>query len=464
MKRLSLLLSLVLTACGGGGGNTPTVSVQAVTPSTVTLKPECTNPHTDKTYPNEFTGKYNVPTVTDSLSSNVTRSVGLKDYKPTGNVTWSVFQTTNNPCKGDEYTKILYRDSLDKLQQLGVDNVWVYISGVWTVDPTLPYWLQKPENLGYSQELLTYLATEAKKRNIKLSLSWQMNMLDDKGNFLWQLGDSLDKKLWETILASHKKNMIELAKFSETIGVTRIGADWNAMHIGNLHDPTMQEMYVEEIVSTIDEMRKVYTGKITWGQHVQPWHDYRIIDKVDAIHIGVIPKISADKMINFNSETVMVEALKELYRAYQDFHCIYPSQNYCTMSRSGKDIPVIFEVAVQSRDKYFQEGWVEDGFCIKGIANNVKLDCVQTTYVTDFSLQAVGIDGILKAIKSQTYFKVEQVNFHSSYWHTDTLKPSTGYVNTSNGIQEDGEGFPNISQSIRGKPAETVVKQWFKRS
>ena len=34
------------------------------------------------------------------------------------------------------------------------------------------------------------------------------------------------------------------------------------------------------------------------------------------------------------------------------------------------------------------------------------------------------------------------------YWLTDTLIPGE-------------EGFPNLSQSIRGKPAEEIVKYWY---
>ena len=236
------------------------------------------------------------------------------------------------------------------------------------------------------------------------------------------------------------------------------------MNIGNLHDPVMQEMYVQEIVSIIDDMRKVFKGKITWGQGTMPWHDYRIIDRIDALHVSIMPRLSDSEMINFNSDTVMNVVSKEIYRYYQDINCIWPSHNYCTSTRSGKEVPIIFEIAVQSRDKYFKEGWVEDGFCLPGTTTDgKKVDCIQTTYVTDFSVQAIGIDGILKAIKSQSYFKVDGVNFHTSYWHTDTLKPSTGFVQTQYGIKEDSEGFPNLSQSIRGKPAESVVKQWFKR-
>ena len=57
----------------------------------------------------------------------------------------------------------------------------------------------------------------------------------------------------------------------------------------------------------------------------------------------------------------------------------------------------------------------------------------------------------MQAISKQTLFKNGGVDVSASYWHTDELYP------------EPKRGFPNISQSIRGKPAEAIVKSWFAR-
>jgi hypothetical protein len=74
--------------------------------------------------------------------------------------------------------------------------------------------------------------------------------------------------------------------------------------------------------------------------------------------------------------------------------------------------------------------------------------CMQKNYTTDFSVQANAVEAAFQAIKEQTYLKTYGVMFSTSYWLTDTLTPGV-------------EGFPNISQSIRGKPAETIVKNWY---
>ena len=219
------------------------------------------------------------------------------------------------------------------------------------------------------------------------------------------------------------------------------------------------------MLTIIEDMRKVYSGKITFGQIGHVWHDNRIIDNVDILNVSIIPRLTKTEMINLSPEIVKEKTLQEIHRSYQDFHCMPPSYNYCTLVRSNRQVPVIFQIAIQSKDDYLTGGAAEDGFCISGTTLDGKShDCIQATYGTDFSAQAIGIEGVLRAIKEQTYFPVQGVNFHSNYWHTDTLKPSTGYIKTESGMVENGEGFPNLGSTIRGKPAETVVKQWFKRS
>jgi hypothetical protein len=464
MKKLYILLLTAIVAGCGGGGSTPTVSISSTTPTPQAVVASCINPHTDTSYPASFKGKYNIPVVQDTLPINVDRSMGFKDYKPTLSSWWEAYKVPNG-CKGEEYVKKLYSDSLDKMQTLGIEHVELYIgSQGWTVDPALDYWIAKPESFSHSYELIEYIAQEAKKRNIKLNLVWQFNIVDDRGNFLLQLGEKADIKLWAKILESHHRNIVEVAKMAEKFGVDRIAADWNAMNIGNFHDPAFRELYVQKMIVIIDDIRKVFKGKITWGQSISIWHDYRIIDKIDILNLSVIPKFTQSELVNFSSDLVKEKTLKEMYRLHQDFNCIWPSQNYCSLVRSGKQVPVIFQIAIQSTDIYLTNGWVEDGFCITGITTDGKKhDCIQTTYNTDFSVQAVTIDGVIRALKEQPYFNMQGINFHSSYWHTDTLKPSTGYIQTSQGLREDSEGFPNLSQSIRGKPAEIVVKQWFKK-
>jgi len=75
---------------------------------------------------------------------------------------------------------------------------------------------------------------------------------------------------------------------------------------------------------------------------------------------------------------------------------------------------------------------------------------------TDFSAQAIFIEGMLRAIDKDPWFNTKGTTASTAYWLSDTLIPS------SKERLDDGiEGFPNISQSVRGKPAEKIIKAWY---
>lgn len=193
------------------------------------------------------------------------------------------------------------------------------------------------------------------------------------------------------------------------------------------------------MVALANEIRTTFSGVITYGQIGIPQYDSRIFNVIDEIHISLAPRLTATENSN-----ISVALLKIKFTEIID-HLHTQLQN------STK--PVIWEIAIQSRDKYFLEGWVEDGFCVVPNGNGSPTDynnplCAQKNYVTDFSIQAIGVEAALQAIASQNKFTTKSVDFHGSYWHTDTVTPGN-------------EGFPNFSQSIRGKPAESIVKYWF---
>ena len=175
MKKFSIaLLTAIIAGCGGGGSSpTPTVTLASVAPTVptpVVQQPACVNPHVDSSYPDSYKGTYNIPVVQDTLPSHIERSVGLKDYKPQLPTWWEAHKVTNG-CKGDEYTKILYRETLDRLQALGAEHIELYVgSNGWTIDPKLNHWTVKPESLSHSYDLIGYVAQEAKKRNLKVNL------------------------------------------------------------------------------------------------------------------------------------------------------------------------------------------------------------------------------------------------------------------------------------------------------
>ena len=396
MKKLLLLLSVILAGCGGGGGPTD---------NNVITTPSCKV--TSSVVPNNYLGTYTIPTPTRKLNSNIQRSMGLKDA--------ALGVTT---CD--------YIITLDKLQALGVDRVWVYNYGIWD-DFNKDVWTAS--NWQISKNDFTTIVTEAKKRNIKVFLAFQFTSFDLKGNSLpW--GDNVSEALLTKMLNSHHQLIVDYVKYGQTIGLAGVSLDWNAFHIPNLYQHN--ELWVTHMVRIANDVRANFSGTIVYGQSEIPHYDSRIYDVVDEIHV-FLTEIAESKTYQSSNATINVESLKSQYLASIDDY-------YNRLSHTTK--PVQFEISIQSRDKYYTEGWIEDGFCV----NN----CIQNSYVTDFSVQAIGVEAALEAIAEQTKFVTKSVNFHTSYWFTDSLTPGN-------------QGFPNLSESIRGKPAENIVKYWFGR-
>ena len=429
MKKLLLLLSVVIAGCGGGSDSSnssasvnssnsvlpaiqstnvsnllpavPATPAVSTTTTTTTITPVLCSV-ASSIAPAGYNGSYSIPTPTQKLNTNIQRSIGFKDYAGPNNCAYTV--------------------ALDKMKANGVDRVWVYNYGMWD-DFNKDVWTNTEWQI--SRPTFTYIVNEAKKRNIKVFVAFQFSSFDSKGNTL-PYGSNVSASMFTKMLASHKKMLAEYATYGETIGLAGLSIDWNAFWIPNLEEHS--ELWATYMVSIANEIRTRFSGTLTYGQIGWPFYDSRIYSVVDEIHITLYEMLTVTENAN-----ISISLLKEKY--------IAALKRY-TYSLNNTTKPVSFEISIQSRSDYFLYGWKEDGFCI----NN----CIQNSYVTDFSIQAMGIEAALEAVSSQTSFVTKSVNFHTSYWLTDTITPGS-------------EGFLNISQSIRGKPAEAIVKYWFGR-
>ena len=407
---ISLLLASFLTACGGGGGGgSAPVSVAAI--STCALK-------SSATYPSSYAGSNSIPTTTQKFDNNVMRSIGLKDYYP----------VTNDCASPSEYSRLSYSKTLDRLQTLGVDVVEIYQYGPVT-DFNDSVWTTNESSWQIPKSELIWFVKEAHSRNIKVTLVWQLWPTDSKGNQINTTNPSETEML--KVLRGWHNVITDMAKFSGTNNVDNLYIQWSAFYYPVV--TTYTESATQEFLSIIADIRSVFNGKLFMG--TPRFYDKRIIEKVDAIVVPVSPS-----NWSYNDDlNISVSLLKQRYSdaitgAYLEYS-LYTGMD-------PKNIPIIWDFNIQSRDKALSQGWVEDGFCVAS--------CIQNTYTTDFSVQALAIEGAFEAIREQTYFKTYGINFSTGYWHTDTLVPGP-------------EGFPNLSQSIRGKPAENIVKQWFKK-
>lgn len=111
--------------------------------------------------------------------------------------------------------------------------------------------------------------------------------------------------------------------------------------------------------------------------------------------------------------------------------------------------PTIVGIHFGSRGDLLDTGYLEETFCTSGynVVTGSGTECIQRSTPTDFSLQAILHQAALEAIAQQNSVNVSAVLVE--YWLTDRVTP--------------GSTFPNLAVSIRNKPAEAVVRQWFQR-
>lgn len=101
---------------------------------------------------------------------------------------------------------------------------------------------------------------------------------------------------------------------------------------------------------------------------------------------------------------------------------------------------------IQSHREAMTTGWLEDGFCLAKDGD----PCYQRSLPADFSIQAIAYEAAMQAIE-ETHGRAFQCNMVVSdgYWHSDVMLPQAG--------------MPHLAQSVRNKPAERVLLQWFRR-
>jgi hypothetical protein len=99
--------------------------------------------------------------------------------------------------------------------------------------------------------------------------------------------------------------------------------------------------------------------------------------------------------------------------------------------------PLDLDGFVESYRNYLEDGWIEDGMCVD--------NCMQNSVQTDFSVQAIAYEALFEAA---TESNINLMSFETyGYWFVDVILPDNS--------------FPNISESTRDKPAESIIQHWF---
>jgi hypothetical protein len=392
--------------------------------------------------PAEYGGAFDIPTPTQRLPAQIIKAVAFKDYYPG-------YLPQGGACTDRiAHARSLYVETLDRMQADGVQQTYIYNYGQWD-DFKKPVWSVSPSDYQIPASEVTFVVAEAAKRGIKVVLNWQFTDTDKVGSNLG-MGRPVTAERLRQMLISFRPLIVNQAAVGEQIGLAGIYVDWNAFWIPNLtSDPVLREIWITEMVAIIADVKRVFHGKIYYGSNTSVI-DPRIAVVIDQFTLSLtVPYQSISPAQN---DALTVDMVKQAFLVkIREERANYDAQ----MVGSSVHPPITWVVAVQSKKDYFLNGWTEDGFCVIGGTN----PCVQLTYVTDNSVQAIGTEAALQAITAQTQFTTGTVNFDTSYWMTDDVTPvDYGWSSFANVHQYD---FPNLSQSIRNKPAEGIVRYWY---
>ena len=425
----------------------------------------CTNPHSAK-IKEEYLGEFDIPMPQNSFGEGHLKAIGFKDY----GVQW-IYENLKNKtnlvenCTSQEYIKLMYRTTLRRLKEHGVDTAWVYNFGYWN-DHTEETWTINHSRKHISDSQIEYIAETAQELGMKMHYAWQFLALDDTNTMLFPFDGMVyvDRALLKRIMDTHEKHMIWEAERLEQLGVGGMSADWSAMYVcfcglQGEADQTeanwMRSYYMERMGGIVAEIKARFSGEVYVGEGIL-WNDSRVLDEVDGVVFSLPNLLSKGEEDNATVELMEERITEYSANLYDSWTC--NTQQPCWEYTTYDLPPVIWNLFAQSHKMFLSTGWKEDGFCTDGTYDGVSYEgeCMQWAIPTDFSAQAIFIEGMLRAIDKDPWWNTKGTTASTAYWLSDTLIP-----NSTERLDDGIEGFPNISQSVRGKPAEKIIKAWY---
>lgn len=369
-------------------------------------------------YPTSYLGAFPLPAIQGApLPAAVSRGAAVKDYWHYGLTNPS----TNAGCSGDLHAAFV--NTLQRLRKLGADHVDVY-EAAYLVDvnaASLDFDLT--QRIEISDAELAWIVGAAKAAGLEVHEYMQVGG-EDVNHVLLPTPPTRD---WASAyLDAYTRFIVGRAAVAQRDGIQALQLDWDG---GYWFDWTpLRDLFIAKMTAAAQQVRGVYSGKILYGD-VAPWisNDADLMNSIDWF-IGNIFGIRFSAADNANI------TVPQLRQKYLDF--ITGLGNVLGATKR----PVIWQLFAQSHRDYLLNGWIEDGFCVSG--------CAQNAVRTDFSVQAIAYEAMLEAISAQTEFTTVGVTATAS-WYVDVMLPA--------------QSFPNISQSWRNKPAESILYRWFAR-
>lgn len=389
--------------------------------------PYCGVTQPSSTYPRSYLGAFPMPTATGApLAGSTQRGVTVKDY-------WAFITnnpTTNEGCRSDWHAAV--EETMRRVKRLGADYIAIYQNAYLedvnantlkfdcTTNQTCPSWAQIPD-----AEIL-WAAERARSYGLNLYLYLQVDVHDIQRK---PLPSAPTAEFLNRFYDAWRQYLLHMGRLAEQARIPVMQVDWGVWWF-DMQKPEYRTAYLNRMPQIAADVKAVYSGQRALGV-LAPWqsNDDALMAQTDLL---ILELWQTRFLITAADNANLTPAI------VRDRTAQYIKNIGGVLGKYNK--PAIFNVMNQSHRDYFSKGWIEDGFCVDA--------CSQNNVTIDFSVQAIAYQGQFEAINTQTTFPVRGVNA-VGYWFADVLLPNTS--------------FPNLSQSIRGKPAEAIVYRWFRR-
>lgn len=389
-----------------------------IKPAKMTVKnPYCSIDAETVSYPKSYLGAYDLPQVSGApLPLDIRRAVGIKDI-------WNNNPNINRCAISGDMMFDSFEKTLPRVKALGAQQIHVtnFVSFKNFQDASLDL-----NSKVISDDTLRNIAQSARKNGLDVIL--YLNVAP--GN---QKVTEIPSNEWlAKFIDNYEPFLLNQAKVAQEVGIKGLMLN----HFD--YQPTVrgyETVYQEKMLALLKKVREVYSGKVILM--IEPFSGVdlnkldQLLNQVDVF----LYTPDTTPLARTQNKAVSVDNIKGYYLG-----------SFADLGRQyGKyKKPFYFRILIQSEKDFLFKGWNEDSFCIKRGDNS----CYQKDLTVDFSSQAIAYEALMEALKKSQnkYLNIGAVDTYG-YWFTDVMLPDTSQ--------------PQIAQSIRNKPAESIVKAWF---
>ena len=386
--------------------------------------------------PKMFLGSRVLPTLAaaNQLPSTAMRGMRMKDVWDKSNAAFVRGCTTD--------IRSAFRVTLQRLRQLNAEYVTLTPWTFGLYSDKQPWRIMNPAELRSStmdDEDLRWAIAEAHSQGLKVH--W-LNQIQGwcRDSYLacgGLPGSPVSVQSVAKFMGLYREYMLERAGVLQQAGV-------DVMQLGcscwfpTWTDADIGKVYLDSLTTLAPDVRNAFRGKLRlpWNSMLPRYQS--LVANIDYVEHSTWSNISPDQYT-----TVSVDALAKEYQ--ENWECQVKRCN----PYGSIQVPAIFNIAGPSRE--MRPGSYEETFCTASVNESFASSptCIQRSLKTDFSIQTLIIQALLKAFTTQTIVPAAAFE-NGDYWPVDKLDPTTS--------------FPNIGYTVRNKPAEGILMHWFRRT